>query len=88
MLTFRDTILLWCVDATSLVTNALESIKSIKFELGAIVTANHFDLSVELIFYHVDELDKEIFCIRFMFHQINPCAPSIIVNDGEKIFST
>jgi hypothetical protein len=54
---FGNAILLWSINATSLMNDTFVSVKAFKFEFKTIITMNHFDFGIKLIFSHVDEVD-------------------------------
>lgn len=60
MLTFNNTILLWCIDAASLMDNALGGIKIVESEFRAIVTTNNFDCCIKLVFDKMNKIDQEM----------------------------
>jgi hypothetical protein len=57
MFAFGNTILLWSINATGLMNNTFVSVKAFKFEFKTIITMNHFDFGIKLVFSHVDEID-------------------------------
>ena len=54
---FGNAILLWSINTTSLINDTFVSVKAFKFEFKTIITMNHFDFGIKLIFSHVDEVD-------------------------------
>jgi hypothetical protein len=57
MFVFGNAILLWSINATGLMNDTFVSVKAFKLEFKTIITTNHFDFGIKLIFSHVDEVD-------------------------------
>ena len=88
MFSLHNRILLWSLNTTSLVNDAVSRIKIRKFELKGIIRPKTFDFDIELSENHVVKGNNQGFNFRFGLHKKKPSCPSCIINQSKEISMT
>ena len=87
VLSFHNRVLLWSLNTTQLMNDALVSKKVFHEEFKAIIRLDGFYFLSKLSLYHCVEIGYDILHLKFKFKfkKINPCAPCAIIHNGQKI---
>ena len=91
MLSFHNSILLWCFNHGPLMQKTLsakESVAGRLNELCTIICPNHRNLGIKLSSHHVQKILNSYIYLSLILQQLSPCVPCKVIHNSEKILSS